>query len=399
MNNVKGSFTLCLVATLGLACDGTGLGTQGPGTGGRFGQSSASGGAPGSGGAGAGGVLAAGGAWGSGGVIQGSGGIAAGGTTSAGGSTVLGGRGGANAGGGTTLGGRGGSNTTASGGSTVVGGRGGSNAGGSTAPGGRGGSGAGGTTTCATLVACPAIGCLYGEIPNPDPCGCPLCAGPDAGIVKDAAADACLALPCAYPLCGPGQVLVTPDCGCPTCVAVDGGQSDVVACPPVACPAIACVGGMVPNPNDPCACPICASADAAVDTRTDGATLACVNLDECSCVAASDCRIISDACYCPFPQCGSGACVCGGGKFIGCAPTNLSSCADAKTRVGTMCPQLKGATFDNLCSQANTACITKCLNDVTSCGDVGCAFCEACDCATDNFLTCVGKCSSGVTTQ
>jgi hypothetical protein len=78
---------------------------------------------------------------------------------------------------------------------------------------------------------------------------------------------------------------------------------------------------------------------------------------------------------------------------------DLSTCANAKARVGTLCPKLSGATFDSLCSQTNTLCITKCLNDVTSCSDVGCAFCDACGCATDNFLTCVGKCSSGVATK
>jgi hypothetical protein len=395
MNKVKVSFTLILVATLGLACGGTGLGTQGPGTGGQSGQSSASGGAPGSGGAG--GVLAAGGVWGSGGVIPGSGGIAAGGTTSAGGSTVVGGRGGANAGGATVVGGRGGANA---GGATVVGGRGGANAGGSTVVGGRGGSGAGGTTICPPMGVCPAIGCPYGEIPNPDPCGCPICAGPDAGIVKDAPVEGpCVALPCAYPLCDPGQIVVTPACGCPYCESVDGGQPDAIVCPPIACPAIACLAGMVPNPDDPCGCPVCAKTDAAVDTKPDGAKLTCVDLDACSCMNANGCSLIAEACFCPFPQCGAGACVCGGGNFIGCAPVELSTCDKAKARVAALCPTLKGATFDNLCSQKSSECITKCLNDVTACSDVFCTFCETCDCATDNFLGCVGKCTSGVTTQ
>ena len=307
MNKVKGSFTLALVATLGLACGGSGLGTSVPGKGGQSGSSA-------SGGAGSGGVFAEGG---SGGASQASGGSAAGGTTSTGGILAAGGRGGGNAGGGATGG------IISAGGSTVLGGRGGSNAGGSTVVGGRGGSnaggtgGAGGATSCSTLVACPAIACLYGNIPNPDPCGCPTCAPADAGP----------------------------------------------------------------------------------ETKADATKLACVDMDECSCRATDNCRVLSSSCYCPFPQCGSGACVCGGGEFLGCAPTNLATCADAKTRVARLCPNLKGATFDNLCSQTNTACITWCLDDVTSCGDVGCAFCEGCDCATDNFLTCVGKCNAGLVTK
>ena len=36
-------------------------------------------------------------------------------------------------------------------------------------------------------IACPAIACVGGTHPNPDPCGCPLCGpAPDAGVAKDA---------------------------------------------------------------------------------------------------------------------------------------------------------------------------------------------------------------------
>jgi hypothetical protein len=393
MNTVRGSFTLVLVATLGLACSGTGLGTSGPGKGGQSGSSAS--GRAGSGGAGSGGVFAEGG---SGGTAQASGGSAAGGTTSTGGILAAGGRGGSNAGGSAAGG------VIGVGGSMALGGRGGSNAGGSTLVGGRGGSnaggtrGAGGTTSCATLVACPAIACLYGDIPNPDPCGCPICAGPDAGTIKDASSDGpCLALPCALPLCGPGQVIVTPTCGCSTCVSVDGGQTDAVVCPPIGCPAVKCAPGTVPT-LDRCGCTVCTNADAGTDSKADASKLACVNLDECSCLTANGCSPIAESCYCPS-QCNGSVCKCGGGKSVGCAPVDLSTCANAKARVGTLCPKLSGATFDGLCSQTNTLCITKCLNDVTSCSDVGCTFCEACDCATDNFLTCVGKCSSGVATK
>jgi len=36
-----------------------------------------------------------------------------------------------------------------------------------------------------------------------------------------------------------------------------GGGAPDAGCPPIACPAIACVAGMVPNPDDPCGCPVC----------------------------------------------------------------------------------------------------------------------------------------------
>ena len=201
-----------------------------------------------------------------------------------------------------------------------------------------------------------------------------------------------MAGPCPLPLCGPGTAIVTPPCGCPSCVPVDAGASDTVVCPPVACPAIACANGTAANPA-PCGCPICAPGDAAGETQQ----VACVGLDECACFTASGCSVIANACYCPFPQCSpNGACVCGGGQFIGCAPTNLTTCTAAKARVAALCPQLHGATFDNLCTQSETACVAKCLNDVGACGEVGCAFCEACDCAGDAFSTCVGKCRSAL---
>ena len=115
-------------------------------------------------------------------------------------------------------------------------------------------------------VACPAIGCVGGTQPNPDPCGCPICAPtPDAGIAKDA----CLALPCAMPLCPGGSYVPSPDpCGCPVCAtdagtATDAGKKDAPICSPINCPMLACKGGYVPSP-DPCGCPTCGPLDAGV---------------------------------------------------------------------------------------------------------------------------------------
>ena len=132
------------------------------------------------------------------------------------------------------------------------------------------GGGTGGASGC-PLIACPALACVGETQPNPDPCGCPICAPtPDAGVAKDAGGQdtrICLALPCAPPLC-PGGYVTDPDpCGCPVCaptpdagVAKDAGRVDAPPiCAPVACPAIACVGGTHPNP-DPCGCPLCGPA-------------------------------------------------------------------------------------------------------------------------------------------
>jgi hypothetical protein len=346
MKEIKGAFAFLLAGSLGLACSGSGLTSQGQG--------------------GQGGSDAVGGTLGSGG----SGGAA--GSNAGGGSVSFGGRGGSNAGGG----------------SVSFGGRGGSNAGGSAS----GGSSGTGGTTCPP-IACPAIACLYGEVPNPDPCGCPICAPRDAGVPGDAAPDACLALPCVYPVCSVGHQVMTPPCGCPTCVPVDAGQPDLNVCPPIVCPAMKCAYGIVPS-TDPCGCPTCAPSQ---DAGTETGRPACVGLDECTCASTSGCSVIAEPCYCQFPQCGSGACFCGGGRYIGCAPVDLASCDSAKARVSALCPQLSGPTFDNLCAGTDTNCITKCLNDVTSCGDVSCSFCEGCDCATDPYLTCVGKCTTAAT--
>jgi hypothetical protein len=128
------------------------------------------------------------------------------------------------------------------------------------------------------------------------------------------------------------------------------------------------------------------------------AKLACVDLDECTCRATSGCSGIVESCYCPYPQCSpSVTCFCGGGKFVGCAPANLATCTAAKARVAGLCPQLAGAAFDNLCKPTNTLCVTKCLNEVSSCGDMACTLCVGCDCVTDPYTTCLGKCQNLLT--
>jgi hypothetical protein len=348
MTKTFGAFTFLFSASLIVACDDSKL-SSGPMDGGQ------------------------------GGMLIGTGGAATGGSAGAG------------AGGQVSTGG---SMATATGGSQGTGGRTGLGAGtGGRGVGTGGTSGAGGT-------GCPPIFCqgaaCAGELtPNPDPCGCPICNPPDAGAGKDGAADAeCMPPPCPIPSqCPVGTVLYTPPCGCPTCVPVDAGAPDAIICPPVACPAITCMGGTLPN-LDPCSCPICAPLDAAPEAEQ----LSCVDLDECSCLEANGCSVLSAACWCPFPQCGSnGACVCGGGKFIGCVPLNYATCEEAKARVASLCPQMNGVTWDGLCDQADSACIIKCLDQVDSCTDVHCTFCDTCGCFTDRFGTCVEQCKSSLT--
>jgi hypothetical protein len=69
---------------------------------------------------------------------------------------------------------------------------------------------------------------------------------------------------------------------------------------------------------------------------------------------------------------------------------------ERKARVAGLCPHLSGSTFDTLCQRSDSACVTKCLNEVSSCGDVAFAFCEACDCVADRFSPCVGSCNTAL---
>ena len=218
MSNVKGAFSIFVIATLGLGCGSGGPKSQGSDKGGQGGTSNL------------------------------------GGTLGQGGSGSLGG---------STSPGSAGSTGT---GGSVAGGTGGVNTGGSPA------GGTGGTSgTICPLIACPAIACASGmTIPNPDnPCGCPVCAPTDAGAGADAGTDAgCVVGPCPLlPVCPAGSHFVTPPCGCTTCEPLDAGQSDATVCPPHSCPPMAaCVSGnVIPDPSNPCGCLMCAPVDAAAD--------------------------------------------------------------------------------------------------------------------------------------
>jgi hypothetical protein len=137
----------------------------------------------------------------------------------------------------------------------------------------------------------------------------------------------------------------------------------------------------------PCGCPTCVP----VDAGSDSGGSSCSALDECACLASKTCAPIAEACYCPSCEPGV-VCACGGGRYVGCAPAGQSSCTDARARVASLCPQLASDSFKNLCNQKGTECITKCLNEVTACGDLACSMCDQCDCAGDTFSSCVAAC-------
>jgi hypothetical protein len=184
--------------------------------------------------------------------------------------------------------------------------------------------------------------------------------------------------------------MVNRPCSCPYCAPIDAGPPDATLCLPQPCPLVKCAPGSVPT-FDQCGCTVCGLPDAGADAGK----LACVGLDECACLASPDCAYIAEpACYCP--QCTPQTCKCAGGKYVGCAPAGLQTCAAAKSRVAGMCPQLAGASLDALCSATDSLCVTKCLNEVTACGDITCSLCQACDCASDAFMRCRGECQKAL---
>jgi len=208
------------------------------------------------------------------------------------------------------------------------------------------GGGTGGASGC-PLIACPALACVGETQPNPDPCGCPICAPtPDAGVAKDAGGQdtrICLALPCAPPLC-PGGYVTDPDpCGCPICaptpdagVAKDADGADARRiCPLIACPGIACLGGYVPNP-DPCGCPLCGpapDAGAAKDATPPTACpmLASLNSPDATQVGYTAARALVNCTYAD-------------GVRSTCVSNNPTSCSDS----GLLVPD--SAVCSNLCT-------------------------------------------------
>ncbi len=147
----------------------------------------------------------------------------------------------------------------------------------------------------------------------------------------------------------------------------------------------------------------------------------CIGLSECSCWdRRASCQPIAESCWCPMPKCGPGACICGGGSFLGCAP-QASGCAATVhcLPAGRPGPQNDkgciGCAYQNGCDQAfaqmvgtctgqkgrldlfsctkNPACVTDCINKLARCEDIGCGLCSACGCAFNGpFETCYFAC-------
>jgi hypothetical protein len=156
---------------------------------------------------------------------------------------------------------------------------------------GMGASGTGGTASCSTAL-CFLPACVGGEFrPNPsDPCGCPICVlnAPDAGVTKDArvpdSGSLCGPIACPMLACVNGYVPNPEPCGCPTCAPPDAGVAKD-ATPTTACPMLASL-----NSTDATQVGYSAARALVKCADTDGSSSFCLNSDITACpgpVAAS----------------------------------------------------------------------------------------------------------------
>jgi len=140
------------------------------------------------------------------------------------------------------------------------------------------------------------------------------------------------------------------------------------------------------------------------DGSTQTQTVGCASLDECACYAAGDrCSMVTESCWCPIVCDSKVACVCGGGKFLGCQDSAGTQSCDAQVaRVQNLCAGQPFTSFLNgICSSGalNPTCVGGCLSQLTtvdSCAQIDCSFCTTCDCAgpamPSQLRTCIDGC-------
>jgi hypothetical protein len=135
----------------------------------------------------------------------------------------------------------------------------------------------------------------------------------------------------------------------------------------------------------------------------DGSTTgACATLGACECMAASDrCSAQVEACWCPSECDPNIACICGGGRFLGCADKAVvASCTNELAAVEAKCTGQPGFVqyLGDICSSSNPSCVAGCLANLKntgSCTEIDCNFCPVCDCAgtTTPFVACLSACN------
>ena len=128
----------------------------------------------------------------------------------------------------------------------------------------------------------------------------------------------------------------------------------------------------------------------------------CASLGACECMAASNrCTPVAEACWCPSECNPNIACICGGGRFLGCQPNDLvASCAEWLTSVQSQCAGEPFVQYiGDLCTTANPICVSSCLANLKNfgqCAEIDCSFCPVCDCAPpaaqSPFAACIAAC-------
>lgn len=160
-----------------------------------------------------------------------------------------------------------------------------------------------------------------------------------------------------------------------------------------------------------------APPDAAVAANPD--PNGCIGRSKCDCYARG-CALLTTSCWCPA-ECGAGVCVCGGGAFLGCAPPeskcrNGPVCNAAGVAVGQDERGCFRCAYESDCDKAlaqlvrtcryaaeklsafrcgcNPSCVTRCINSVVSCQEIGCGFSTLASCKypTGSFEACVAAC-------
>jgi hypothetical protein len=138
----------------------------------------------------------------------------------------------------------------------------------------------------------------------------------------------------------------------------------------------------------------------------DGATttIPCSAMGACECLAASDrCASRTEPCWCPSECDPQIACICGGGRFLGCENASvISACSNELAAVQAKCAgqafvQYIGGLCVNTFGDPNctAACLAK-LKSTGSCSEIDCYFCPVCDCAEPTmpspFRACLQAC-------
>jgi len=130
-------------------------------------------------------------------------------------------------------------------------------------------------------------------------------------------------------------------------------------------------------------------------------------------MAASErCVASTEPCWCPSECDPNIACICGGGRFLGCQErtTTTTACSTALAAVQAKCAGQPNVQYiGGLCTltatsipAASPTCVAQCLSNLAtsgSCSEIDCYFCPNCDCAPpapSPFRDCLAACPTAL---